>query len=142
VTLNGVFQFDLSALPADARILDARVELIGLDGRFLDPATHSRWTLVLLDSSVDRGWTGLGYWHIHNASIEATLSPALTEVDLEGGKANVFDFGSGLAALQSRLTTTQRASFRLDGSADRPRLRQVFAWDGAAPPVLRVKYTR
>jgi uncharacterized repeat protein (TIGR01451 family) len=142
VTLNGAFQFDLSALPADARILDARVELIGLDNRFLDPTAHSRWTLVLLDSSVDRGWTGLGYWHIHNASIEATLSPALTEADLEVGKANVFDFGSGLVALQSRLTTTQRASFRLDGTADRPRLRQVFAWDGAAPPVLRVKYTR
>ncbi len=143
IVFHGVVQFDLSAIPADAVIVDARVELTGLDDKFLSPNAQGIWNLRLLDSQVDLPWSDLGYWHIHNAPVATTLSPTLADEELGPGQVHVFTFGPDrLAALSERLQTTRRASFRLDGEVARPSVRHIFAWDAQAPPVLHVVYRR
>jgi len=138
---HGVTQFDLSPIPRGARILSAELELRGRDGLYLSPAAGGTWQVQLLGSTVDQDWRGLGYWHIHHAPVVTTLTPGLHDDDLAEGRTNVLTFdATALRALEDRLKTTGRASFRLDGSAARRRVRHIFAWDATAPPVLRITY--
>jgi hypothetical protein len=143
---HGVVQFDLSSLPANVQLVAAQVELTGLDNRYLN-GYGGTWWLNLLAPSVDVGWSGLGYWQLHNAPVEHVLSPTLTDQDLAPDRVNVFVFSPAqLAALQSRLAGSGKASFRLDGDAYSPRVRHIFDWDPgygrpeASPPVLRITY--
>lgn len=64
---------------------------------------------------------------------------------LNPGQVNSFAFdAAGLAELQSRVSTTGKASFRLTGMTPAPRVREIFGWDGraSAAPVLRIYYFR
>ena len=65
-------QFDLGALPADAKIVSAQLSLMGMSRVYFDPGTGGIWRLSLLDSSVDMNWTQLNYYQIHNAGVKAT----------------------------------------------------------------------
>jgi len=147
-TLHGAFQVDLSQIPAGATILDAEVEIRGASAQYMTAGANGQWYLRLLDSSVDTQWRRLGYGHIHNAAISATvrpvkLMPPVLDADLAVGRWNRFAFEEDqLAALQARVNTTGRASFRLDGTTDLPRTRHIFGWDGSAAnlPVVRIVY--
>ncbi len=147
IIYHGAVQFDLNGLPAEAQVLSAQVELMGLDNRYLDPAGNGVWKMRVLDSSVDLAWTSLGYWHIHQAPVLDTLNPTLSDQDLAPGRLNVFSFTeSQLGLLEERLATTGRVSFRLDGGPGVPRARHIFDWDPGyreppgVLPVLRIVY--
>ena len=133
-------QFDLGALPADARITSAQVSLMGMSRVYFDPGTGGTWRLSLLDSSVDMNWTQLNYYQIHNAGVKAMSPTALTGADLVVGDANTFDVTNAAPALQERLRTTRRASFRISLDSSYGIGRTIFGW--TAQPVLRITYTR
>jgi len=147
-TMHGAFQVDLSQIPAGARILDAQVAVMGKSDQYMSPNANGKWSLQLLDSTVDAQWRRLGYWHIHNAAATATLpamqlNPQLQDGDLAVGAWNGFVFEPDqLAALQSRLNTTGRASFRLSGMPGFPYGRHIFGWDGtpANAPIVHIVY--
>jgi len=142
--LHGVTQFDIgSSIPANARLVSVEVELAGRSTRYLDPFADGEWTLQLLDSAVDAAWArpGFGYWQVHYAGVTATIPPALSKADVDVGKVNKFTFTPAqLAAVQQRLSTTGKLSFRLDGTTTAAYARQIFDWNGWQPPILRVVY--
>jgi immune inhibitor A len=147
-TIHGVFQVNLSQLPAGAKILDAEVEIMGKSDQYMDANGNGTWSLQLLDPSVDMLWRQLGYWQVHNAATMTTVRPVkqvpqVTDSDLAVGQWNRFMFEEDqLTGLQSRLDTTGRASFRLDGMPHFPYGRHIFGWDGSATnaPVVRIMY--
>ncbi len=142
--LHGAFQFDLASwVPADGMITKAQVELTGRTARYTTPEVPATFDLQLLSSQVDDQWASLGYWHIHNAPVEATIPPELTGEEVGAGVVNTFTFtDEQLVALQGRLNGSGRASFRLDGDAAFAYGRYIFGWDGRAEfaPLLRLTY--
>ena len=139
--MHGIFQFDLSSLPADAQILSAEVTLTGSSSVYLDFGTGGEWRLRLLDSMMDTNWTRLNYYHIHNAAVAATSPTIVRTTDVGPGRPNTFVLDpAALDQLEARLRTTRRASFRLDLDAVFGVGRAIFGWD--AQPTLRITYTR
>jgi immune inhibitor A len=139
--LYPTFQFDLSDLPAGAKILGAKVSLMGQNDTYLNARGDGLWHLQLLDSGVDFG--PMRYWDIHNASVVATIPPALMDLDLAPGTTNTFTFSEDqIQALQNRFDTTGRATFRVHAVLNRPYGRNIFDWHGAGDmtPVLWVQY--
>ncbi|MFQ6058727.1 MAG: hypothetical protein ACE5MB_07620, partial [Anaerolineae bacterium] len=138
-------QFDLSDIPPQADIISAEVELRGAPARyqFLSPGAGGRWQLRLLGSGVDLGWLGLSYYDIAVlAEVEETIGPTVSYADFGEGVVNTFPFSEAqLGALEERLGTTGKASFRVDYTATvRGLFRDLYAWDAAAPPILRITY--
>ena len=134
----GAFQFDLSDLPAGAKVVEATVEMPTWSTRYVTPDAGGEWTLQLLDSSVDLGWKGLGYWDIALvADVEETIGPFMTSDDL-GDVNTLYVFTPAQrAALQERLGTTGKASFRIDYDPTLPIFKDIMGW---GVPVLRVTY--
>ncbi len=145
-TLYPIFQFDLSSLPAGAKILAAEVDVVGRDDRYMDALGDGVWHLQLLDPGVDL--SPLRYWDVHTAGVVANIppklsQPELTDFDLGAGVVNTFIFGEDqLAALQERLDATGLATFRIHPVLRRAYGRNIFEWYGAGEmsPVLRVIY--
>ena len=152
-TWYGITQFDLtSQLPENARIVAAIVDLRGLDDRYLAPDRDATWTLELLPEALDSAWPRVNWLQINRARATAVLSPALSDDDLGPGIVNRFTLeGDQVAALQQRLATTGRASFRTNmelAPGSKLAYRHVFGWDGGGNrergtqvPVMRVVYT-
>jgi 2',3'-cyclic-nucleotide 2'-phosphodiesterase (5'-nucleotidase family) len=141
----GTVQFDLSDIPSEAIIVGAEVELTGASEEYqlLDPMAGGEWNLKLLPSNVDLGWLGLSYWDIAVLAGEGeAIGPTLSYDDLGPGVVNTFTFSQDqVGTLMERLGTTGKASFRMDYEASVPvRVRDLYAWDTMAPPVLRVTY--
>jgi 5'-nucleotidase/UDP-sugar diphosphatase len=141
----GTVQFDLSDIPSEAVITSAEVELTGAseDYQHLNPVAGGEWNLKLLPSHVDLGWLGLSYWDIAILAGEGeAIGPTLSYSDLGTGVVNTFTFSQDqVGTLTDRLGTTGKASFRMDYEAGVPvRVRDLYAWDTTAPPVLRVTY--
>ena len=129
LTFHGITQFDLSSIPDGVKLRRASIELVGQSTEYLSPNAGGQWRVHLLDQAVDGNWTRLGYWHIHYSPIRATLSPTLTDEDLGEGLTNRLDFStSQLSALEERLSSTRRASFRIDGAPSAARVRHIFDW--------------
>jgi hypothetical protein len=140
--LHGVVQFDLTShIPAGATIVAAQVELTGRDVTYVSGQPFEV-SLKLLDPNVDPGFAHLGYYQIHNAS--AVASAPMEAGSFGVGVANRFMFNSSaaLAAFQSRLEGSGKASFRADGVLLAPYGRDIVGWDGraSAAPVLRIVY--
>lgn len=141
IILHGAMQFDLSALPADARIISAEVTFTGASAIYLDAGTGGNWRLRLLDSSLDANWTRLNYFHIHNAPVDATSPTIVKATDLGVGRMNTFTLdATATAELEQRLRTTRLASFRLDIESVFGVGRAIFGWN--AKPTLKITYTR
>ena len=141
IILHGAMQFDLSALPADARITSAEVIFTGMSAIYLDPGTGGNWRLRLLDSSLDANWTRLNYFHIHNAPVDATSPTVVRPSDIGVGRMNTFSLdATATAELEQRLRTTRLASFRLDIESVFGVGRAIFGWN--AKPTLKITYTR
>jgi 2',3'-cyclic-nucleotide 2'-phosphodiesterase/3'-nucleotidase len=138
--LHGVFQFDLGALPADAVITGAEVSLTQRSTRYA--IGESTYSLNLLPGDLDGTFSDVSYWAVHNATPEATLDMGMVVPGVGTVDTATFDVAA-VSALQDRLLTTGKASFRLDGTLLLPYGRDVLGWDGRADggaPVLRVTY--
>ena len=138
--LHGVFQIDLGALPADAVILGAEVSVTQRSTRYA--IGDSTYTLKLLSSDLDSTWSDVTYWAAHHATSEATLELGMV-TPVEGAVDTATFNMDAVGALQERLATTGKVSFRLDGELQRARDRDISGWDGRADggaPVLRVTY--
>ena len=138
----GAIQFDLSAVPSDATLTYAALQLAGLDEQNL--RASGSWQLNLLDPAIDALWPELTYERLHEATVEITLSPTLTPADLGRNKVNLFSFDpEQLAILQQHLVRGQ-VSFRLDGPTSAGD--NLFTWDsgyhgedeGGLKPVLQL----
>lgn len=139
----GAMQFDLSSIPAEAHILRASVELVGKNDMYL--GTGGSWNLQLLDSSIDAGWLNHTYGDISGAPVLYTIPPTLNEGDLGAEVVNIFSFGQEhLQALEARLASSGKVSFRLDGPTSGSA--NIFSWhtgrdDETKKPRLHIGYT-
>ena len=146
--LEGVLQFDLAnALPADATIIGAELELTGGSAEYLTPGAGGEWWVDLMDNAADEGWPEqVTYWRIHSALIDLSLEPRLSEAELAEGQVYTFPIDEYHAQrLTWRLRGDGKASFRVSssGPSTPARTRHIFGFqgwgDGAS--VLRVWYT-
>lgn len=148
---HGMARFDLGELPEGARIIDARLELVGRESTYTESGS---WSVAILDAAIDAGWRSAGFDAVHGAAVAARLEPALSDADLAPGRRNAFGFaGAPLAALNARLAGSRMVSFRMDGPAGEDN--NLFAWesgvdtynrapeppDPALGPVLHLAYT-
>ncbi len=140
----GAMQFDLSQIPRDAKLNWARLTLTGQTRDYV--GDRGSWSVSLLASDVDAGWQSHGYLEIRDASREFLILPILANSDLQRGKENVFNLDEAvLRALERRLQSTQRASFRVEGPSSGAN--NLFSWDSGygtggllRPPVLTINY--
>jgi len=122
---HGMVQFDLSSLPEGARIVDARLEMVGRESRYTKPG---EWRVQLLDAAIDAPWREATYDQVHGAAVLAPLEPVLYDYDLAVGRRNGFGLsGEATGFLNDRLRTTRRVSFRMDGPGGEDN--NLFAWE-------------
>ncbi len=148
LTWIGAVQFDVSAVPDTATILDAALVLTGKNAVYLDGAQGVQWSVQLLDPSVDAGWTTIGYFGLSQAEVADQLTPTMTRDQLGVEVVNTFTFTpAGRAALEQRLKTTNKVSLRITASQPNPGYRAIFTWysgnvlaERAKAPVLRLTY--
>jgi hypothetical protein len=141
---HGGVQFRLSAIPANAVILNARLDCTGQTREYMQ-SSGGEWNLRLLDTGLDARWSEVSYDALHNATVVHTIPPTLQNSELQSGQVNTFTFSSDqLSALQSRLATGL-VSFRLDGPL--AGANNTFSWDSGygtgglgIQPVLYVTY--
>ena len=124
---HGAMQFDLTAIPEGAYVNWARLEMTGRTRSFL--GASGTWTVNVLTSDIDYGFPTFGYSRIHAGYMEATLLPMLGVSQLDAGLTNVFIFQpSQRSIFATRLATTQRLTFRMDGPSSGTGL-NLFTWD-------------
>ncbi|MEO8082371.1 MAG: hypothetical protein ABI780_00970 [Ardenticatenales bacterium] len=120
----GMIQFDLSEIPTEARVIDARLELVGQTNEFLKAGA---WKVELLTDAVDAGWRDATFDIVSGAAVAAQIGPAVSEIDLLPGRVNAFGFAPAqLPLLEARARTTGKASFRVDGPL--PDENNLAAW--------------
>ncbi len=140
----GAFQFDLSQIPENASIRWARLTLTGQTRNYL--GSGGSWAVWLLQPDIDTDWPNLGYTAISSARTAELLLPILANKDLNRDKANEFNFTPNqISLLETRLRSTQRISFRIDGPTAGDN--NLFSWDSGygtgglgKPPVLTINY--
>lgn len=124
---RGAMQFDLEALPENAYLNYARLEIVGRSAQFL--GTTGTWSASLLGDEIDENFSAHGYAAIAGASVESTLLPLMGVVDMEAGRTNLFNFTEGqLRSLGARVAGTRLASFRIDGPTSGTAV-NLFTWD-------------
>lgn len=120
----GMIQFDLASVPRDARVVSARVELIGQTRQFYDGGDAR---LELLDGGIDALWRDATFQDVHGAPVLAQIGPTVAGGDLAEERLNLFGFAEEqLAHVASRLATTRRLSFRVAGPGGEEN--SLFAW--------------
>lgn len=134
-TYHGAMQFDLGAIPPEAYVNFARLEMSGRSVEFL--GTTGTWSTNILRTDIDSTFEVEGYSGIHNAAIESTLPPLLGVANLGVNVRNTFLFGeSHLATLASRRAGSGVLSIRLDGPTSGG-LSNLFTWDTGYGPDTR-----
>ena len=150
LTYLGAIQFDLSSLPEDAEILEARLRLTGQTTNYLGET--GTWSVHLLDSSIDAGWPNHGYAAIAAAPSLGRLMDlrdgdyVLDPAELGVASPNVLGVPDDLLPeLTRRLHSTKRVSFRVEGP--KRGANNVFSWDSGygneglgIKPVLALVY--
>jgi len=123
---HGVFQFDLSALPANAYIMSAQVTIFK-QADFLDPLQADTWSCNLIDYTGDLFATAT-YAGIHGAGILATLTPTWTTATLIADASGTMYIltppsmsGFNPGGVRASLLT-----FRLDGATTGD---SIMSWD-------------
>jgi len=143
-TYRGAAQLDTGAspLPPGATIVKASFDALAKSWEYESTGT---WSLRLLNSSIDAGWTTSGYTAINGVAVDATVPPTLTYPDLVPGNWNSFIFDpSQYATLMARVNSG-KISFRLDGPPSPPGV-VLFKWYtgndlSTLAPRLRVAYS-
>ncbi len=147
IWIGGV-QFDLSGIPANATITAGELRLTGRTTGYLDSVTGMRWQVQMLASSVDAGWTTIGYTQLSQAPVVATLTPDVGKENLGVDVVNTFTFTpDGLAKLQERLKSTGKVSLRIVATDAPYGWRSIFGWwagpspnSAATAPLLKLTY--
>lgn len=122
---HGAIQFDLSGVPANAKIKYAALVMMGLGDQNL--GSDGLWQVQLLAPEIDSIWPVLNFDKLNQAPVETSLSPALTVADLTRNRANIFTFSpEQQAALQTHVVNGV-ASFRIDGPTSGGD--NLFTWD-------------
>ncbi|MEM7034340.1 MAG: hypothetical protein AAF629_32655, partial [Chloroflexota bacterium] len=139
-TYYGAFAFDVGLIPRGTRIVDAKINLMGLRDDQLGDS--GEWYLELLPPEMDYRWGQITYQQIQQADPWISFETPLTVADLAAGAANTFEFNEEqLAILEERhLAGTGKISFRLRGPTDQG-VNNLFAWDtggGAAQRPYRL----
>jgi hypothetical protein len=149
---HGMVRFDLQAIPENATVLDARLELIGRSNRLTEPGA---WAVKVLDSSADASWRELTFDQVRSAPSLGQLGPTLSDAQLGNGRMNSFGFTSNqLQWITDRRSSSGYLSFRVDGPGGSDN--NLFAWEtgvdiyGRAPeppdpakgPALQLSYVR
>jgi hypothetical protein len=135
---HAAFQFDLSRIPRGTKIYAASLHLTGLRSDQLAEGKRGEWRLQLLGSDIDYYWRSANYQQIHNATVQVTFEPPLTQAQLGAEQVNVFELTpKQLALLEQRLIEGgdqlgRKVSFRLDGPMQGGD--NLFAWDSGAGP--------
>jgi len=120
----GMVQFDLAAVPGDARVVSARLELIGQTRQFYDGGTAR---VELLGGGIDALWRDATFQDVHTAAVLGQILPELAGGDLAEDRLNFFGFAEDqLAHIADRLRTTRRLSFRIAGPGGAEN--SLFAW--------------
>lgn len=141
----GAIQFKLSQLPPNSKINWARLTLTGQTRDYVGDG--GSWSVSLLRSDADANWQSHGYLQIRDANQEYLILPILANSDLQRDKQNIFNLDTSvIQALESRLGSTQRASFRVEGP--KTGANNLFSWDSGygtggllKPPMLTINYT-
>lgn len=140
-------QFPLDALPANANITAAQLELTGQTTEYIAAGTAPTWTVRWLASSIDGQFPSVTYATLAGAAVRSTLSPTLGRGDVAANRKNTFALNAAqIADLKSQKSSTNKVTFRIDGattgSSD-----SAMSWDSgwgigglgaAARPVLRI----
>jgi hypothetical protein len=145
----GAAQFPADPLPMGATITKATVEFYGDQWYYTD--VLGQWSLKLLNSSIDPGWTMHAFPDIEGAAEDATIIPILTNQDLAEMQWNTFEFQPAQFALLESHLLNGMVSFRIEGPRS-PAITDglIFAWRSgyegtsfATPyaPKLTVKYS-
>lgn len=121
---HGVFQFDLSGLPAGAKITSAQIKIFK-QADFLDAGQPDTWSCNLIDFSEDLFASGT-YSTIHNASIVDTVSSWTTAELLADAPGTVYTLLPSTSALNEMLGKGGLLTFRLDGATSGDSL---MSWD-------------
>jgi hypothetical protein len=144
---NGAIQFDIpTTIPVQARITGAEVTVKGMYSSLLFP--DGTWQLQLLAPSIDTLWgPTLTYTDIHTVPVLFTVPPVLSSSQLGVDVTNTFTFDSlQLPAVEGRLMTTRKLSFRIDGPSGGTSPYNIFLWytglptDGAPEPPRLILY--
>lgn len=143
----GVIQFDLSPIPAGAKILSAQTALVGKSRSRI--GEKGLWTLNLLEASVDSDFSNLNFAQVKKAQVLTQILPTLKNSDLDIYKENSFIFSEKqLPFIEKRLTSTQKITFRLDGPSPNGYPFNLFTWESGfgegsfkIKPVLEIFYT-
>ncbi|MCW5849815.1 MAG: S8 family serine peptidase [Anaerolineae bacterium] len=137
----GAVQFDLSAVPPQARLNWATFFLLGRSQRYTAPGGEYR--VVLLDAASDLAWSSLTFARLRDAPGLAVLTPTWQGSDLRAGAPYFLQFDTKAQdELARRIQTTRRLSLRLEGPLVGPN--NLFSWNSGAdgtPPSLTLNFT-
>lgn len=104
----------MNPIPQNAVIESATFDILGM-GWVDNSDLRGPYTLMLLNSSIDTGWTTKGYTDISAAAVDATIPPALDWADVGAGIRNVFTFQPSQYDLLRSHFNSGRISFRING---------------------------
>lgn len=127
-TYYGAMQFDLSALPANATISYAALEVNGLVDQ--SPEKFAALQLNLLDAEIDSGWSEVSFEALHNARVETGIPFDPDKSNLTPGGYAIFPFDQKARHILAQHMLDKVVSFRLDApAADADGL---FTWAGGS----------
>jgi hypothetical protein len=126
---HGVFQFDLSDLPADAYLTDAQIVLFKQTDA-LDPGQADTWSANLINFSGEIN-AATTFADVHDAAILTALSPTWTTAqlvaDAPGVAYTLAPAGPGdVASFNPGGVRPDRLTFRMDGATTGD---SIVSWD-------------
>ncbi len=147
---DGVISYDLSSIPKDAIIKQARLHLYPMNRVAAKIERFGEWNMCLLDSEDVSDVTDFG--QIENAACVQVIGEAIKSQNLTQGIWNYWDFSSYQCSLLQEQLEKNRVLFRLDGPKELPygEDSQMMQFDigygtfGGGlhyRPILEVKYT-
>jgi hypothetical protein len=125
----GAVQFDIpTAIPPQARIEGAVVTVKGKSASYLH--ADGTWRLQFLAPAIDSAWgPTLTYTDVHTATVLFTIPRELSSDQLGEDVINTFTFDDlHLSAVENRVATTRKLSFRLDGPTGGASNINIFRW--------------
>jgi hypothetical protein len=136
-TIISAFAFELHRVSRGAPVLDARIELTGLNADKFEPNRGGTWSLQLLDPAAAPELNRSGFQALYNAPVAVSLFPTLSASDLGAGKRNVVVLDAeGREWLEQQIldgSTTIVVRIVGPGGGDET----LFGWDSGAGPGTR-----
>jgi len=106
----GALQFDLSDILPGSQVLSATLEITGADS---SPTPNRGCDVRVMSASVDDLWTQLNWETLAKAEVAVTLIPHISSKDMKMDRVNRLKIDP--VVLESRRTSTEKVTFRIDG---------------------------